>query len=84
MSKLAIPAGRNRYLTPGHITFFRAAMEGVDLRRCWEYCRADPDTNRSAGLHSISVVFTAIGATKEESSLPAAGLTYLLHLRIHV
>jgi site-specific recombinase XerD len=43
MSKLAIPAGRNRYLTPGHITFFRAAMEGVELRRCWEYVELDED-----------------------------------------
>jgi hypothetical protein len=32
----------------------------------------------------MHVVITAIGATKEESSLPAAGLTCLLHLRIHV
>jgi hypothetical protein len=41
---------------------------------------ADPDTNRSAGLHSFLVAITAIGVTKEESSLPAAGLTCLLHL----
>jgi len=37
MSKTATSAGRNRYLTPGHIRFFRAAMEGIDLRRAWSY-----------------------------------------------
>jgi site-specific recombinase XerD len=43
MSKSALPAGRSRYLTPGHITFFRAAMEGVDLRRAWDYVELDED-----------------------------------------
>jgi site-specific recombinase XerD len=43
MSKLAIPAGRNRYLTPGHIRFFRAAMDGVDIRRAWDYVELDED-----------------------------------------
>ncbi len=32
----------------------------------------------------MPVVFTASDATKEESSLPAAGLTCSLHLRSHV
>lgn len=43
MSKLNLPAGRQRYLTPGHITFFRAAMEGIDLRRAWDYVELDED-----------------------------------------
>ena len=43
MSKHSIPAGRIRYLTPGHIRFFRAALEGVDLRRCWDYVELDED-----------------------------------------
>lgn len=43
MSKLILPAGRQRYLTPGHITFFRAAMEGIDLRRAWDYVELDED-----------------------------------------
>lgn len=43
MSKLILPAGRQRYLTPGHITFFRAAMESIDLRRAWDYVELDED-----------------------------------------
>lgn len=43
MSKPILPAGRQRYLTPGHITFFRAAMEGIDLRRAWDYVELDED-----------------------------------------
>jgi integrase/recombinase XerD len=43
MSKLAISAGRHRYLTPAHIRFFRAAMDGVDLRRAWDYVELDED-----------------------------------------
>ena len=39
---------------------------------------AAPDTNRSAGLHSNLV--TSIGATLQQSSLPAAGLTCSKHL----
>lgn len=35
--KRSIPTGRSRYLTPGHIRFFRAALEGIDLRRAWDY-----------------------------------------------
>ncbi len=35
-----IPTGR-RALTPGHIRFFRAAMDGVELRRAWEYIETD-------------------------------------------
>ncbi len=35
-----VPAGR-RALTPGHIRFFRAAMDGVELRRAWEYIETD-------------------------------------------
>ena len=45
---------------------------------------ADPDTNRSVGLHSLCVVLTTIGATEIKPSLPTAGLTCLLHLRSHV
>ena len=43
MSRLNIPAGRNRYLTPGHVRFFRAALEGIDLRRAWDYVELDED-----------------------------------------
>mgnify|MGYP000488742323 CR=1 FL=1 len=43
MSKLALPAGRSRYLTPAHVRFFRAAMDGVDLRRAWDYVELDED-----------------------------------------
>jgi site-specific recombinase XerD len=43
MSRLNIPVGRNRYLTPAHVRFFRAALEGIDLRRCWEYVELDED-----------------------------------------
>lgn len=41
MSQAHVPAGRSRYLTPGHIRFFRAAMDGVDLRRAWDYVELD-------------------------------------------
>ncbi len=44
---------------------------------------ADPDTNRSAGLHSILVVAQR-DITESLSSLAAAGLTCSMHLRIHV
>lgn len=37
------PVGRSRYLTPGHIRFFRAALEGVDLKRAWDYVLNDED-----------------------------------------
>jgi hypothetical protein len=39
-----------------------------------------PDTNRSAGLHSLAV----LGSTEGLSSSPAAGLTCGGHLRAHV
>lgn len=42
MSKLSLPAGR-RQLGPGHLRFFRAAVEGVDLRRAWDYVALDED-----------------------------------------
>ncbi len=41
--KNTIPTGRSRYLTPGHIRFFRAALEGVDLKRAWDYVQYDED-----------------------------------------
>lgn len=40
MSKRSIPTAR-RALTPGHIRFFRAAMDGVELRRAWAYIEGD-------------------------------------------
>lgn len=43
MSRLNIPAGRNRYLTPAHVRFFRAALESIDLRRAWDYVELDED-----------------------------------------
>ena len=41
-----------------------------------------PDTNRTAGLDSNNVVL--LEPTLQQSSLPAAGLTCLMHLRFHV
>lgn len=38
-----IATGRSRYLTPGHVRFFRAAIEGIDLRRAWDYVERDED-----------------------------------------
>jgi hypothetical protein len=90
----AVKQGRRIDLLSGraacHVMGDRAAIErGTDCTStvglvASAYCRADPDTNRSAGLHSFLVMPVAIGVTKEESSLPAAGLTCLLHLRTHV
>ena len=38
-----IPAGRTRLLTAGHVYFFRAALEGIELRRAWQYVELDED-----------------------------------------
>jgi len=35
MTISSIPAGR-RELTRGHVTFYRAAMEGIDARKAWD------------------------------------------------
>ena len=64
MARLPLPAARSRYLTPGHIRFFRAAMEGVDLRRAWQYVELDED-EYSPALAKATVVWireTTIGA----------------------
>lgn len=55
MSRLMLPAGR-RQLGPGHLRFFRAAVEGVDLKRAWDYVALDEE-DFSPALARATVVW---------------------------
>jgi hypothetical protein len=87
-NRFAFEFSCGRYLLHGHEPELRineeqtAHLLSALLHLTFDH-GADPDTNRTAGLHSKTVDITK-NATGGKSSFPTAGLTYLLHLQFHV